>query len=98
MLYIVLYDHFGFSVTGVIFTLLATSLLIVSFIDLAYRIIPDVVTLPGIVAGLLAQHDRDVGGLWQCVAWGGDRRRGVPARRHSQPWRHGAAAISNSPP
>ena len=54
LLYIVLYDHFGFSVTGVIFTLLATSLLIVSFIDLSYRIIPDVVTLPGIVAGLLA--------------------------------------------
>jgi leader peptidase (prepilin peptidase)/N-methyltransferase len=37
-----------------IFTLLATSLLIVSFIDLAYRIIPDVITLPGIIAGLLA--------------------------------------------
>jgi leader peptidase (prepilin peptidase)/N-methyltransferase len=50
----VLYEHFGFSIPGMIFTLLATSLLIVSFIDLAYRIIPDVITLPGIIAGLLA--------------------------------------------
>jgi leader peptidase (prepilin peptidase)/N-methyltransferase len=54
LLYIVLYAHFGFSIPGMIFTLLATSLLIVSFIDLAYRIIPDVITLPGIIAGLLA--------------------------------------------
>jgi leader peptidase (prepilin peptidase)/N-methyltransferase len=50
----VLYEHFGISIQGIIFTLLATSLLIVSFIDLAYRIIPDVITLPGILAGLLA--------------------------------------------
>jgi len=54
LLYMVLYEHFGFSIPGMIFTLLATSLLIVSFIDLAYRIIPDVITLPGIIAGLLA--------------------------------------------
>jgi leader peptidase (prepilin peptidase)/N-methyltransferase len=54
LLYIVLYEHFGLSLPGMIFTLLATSLLIVSFIDLAYRIIPDVITLPGIIAGLLA--------------------------------------------
>ncbi|ETX00364.1 MAG: hypothetical protein ETSY1_11485 [Candidatus Entotheonella factor] len=50
----VLYEHFGLSIQGVVFTLLATSLLIVSFIDLAYRIIPDVITLPGIIVGLLA--------------------------------------------
>lgn len=54
LLYIALYEHFGLSIQGLIFTLLATSLLIVSFIDLAYRIIPDVITLPGIIAGLLA--------------------------------------------
>jgi leader peptidase (prepilin peptidase)/N-methyltransferase len=54
LLYIVLYARFGLSIPGVIFTLLATSLLIVSFIDLAYRIIPDIITLPGIIVGLLA--------------------------------------------
>ncbi len=54
LLYIVLYEHFGVTIPGLIFTLLATSLLIVSFIDLAYRIIPDVITLPGILVGLAA--------------------------------------------
>lgn len=53
LLYVLLYEHFGVSIQGVMFTLLVTSLLIVSCIDLAYRIIPDVITLPGIVAGLL---------------------------------------------
>lgn len=54
LLYIILYEHFGLSIQGMIFTLLVTSLLIVSFIDAAYRVIPDVMTLPGIIAGLLA--------------------------------------------
>ncbi len=54
LLYVFLYQQFGFSVQGMIFALLATCLLIVSFIDLAHKIIPDVITLPGIVAGLFA--------------------------------------------
>jgi leader peptidase (prepilin peptidase)/N-methyltransferase len=33
---------------------LATTLLIVSFIDLQHKIIPDVITLPGIIAGVVA--------------------------------------------
>ena len=54
LLYVFLYDRFGLSVSGVVFMLLATALLIASFIDLAHKIIPDVITLPGILAGLLA--------------------------------------------
>jgi leader peptidase (prepilin peptidase)/N-methyltransferase len=53
-LYVFLYDKFGFSPQGIVFTLLATALLIVSFIDLAHKIIPDMITLPGILAGLVA--------------------------------------------
>jgi leader peptidase (prepilin peptidase)/N-methyltransferase len=50
---VLVYHHFGLSIQSVVFALLATSLLIISFIDLAHKIIPDVITLPGIVAGIL---------------------------------------------
>src|SRR5262249_35076582 len=52
LLYIFLYHHYHLSVRGVVFALLATALLIVSCIDLAHTIIPDAITLPGIVVGL----------------------------------------------
>jgi leader peptidase (prepilin peptidase)/N-methyltransferase len=52
MLYVWLYHHVGFSMQGVVFALLTTALVIVSCIDLAYTIIPDAITLPGIVVGL----------------------------------------------
>jgi leader peptidase (prepilin peptidase)/N-methyltransferase len=54
LLYVFLYHHFGCTVEGVIFMLLATALLIISFIDLAYKIVPDAITLPGILVGLFA--------------------------------------------
>ena len=54
LLYVFLYHQFGFSVHSVVLILLATALLIVSFIDLQHKIIPDVITLPGIVAGVVA--------------------------------------------
>ena len=52
LLYIFLYHHYHLSVQTVVFALLTTSLLIVSCIDLAHTIIPDAITLPGIVVGL----------------------------------------------
>jgi len=52
LLYVVLCHHYHFSVQGVVFALFATALLIVSCIDLAHTIIPDAITLPGIVVGL----------------------------------------------
>jgi leader peptidase (prepilin peptidase)/N-methyltransferase len=54
LLYVFLYHRFGFSGQGLVFALLATALLLVSFIDLAHKIVPDVITLPGILAGLFA--------------------------------------------
>jgi len=54
LLYVFLYHQFGFSVHSIVFILLTTALLIVSFIDLQHKIIPDVITLPGIIAGVVA--------------------------------------------
>jgi len=52
LLYIFLYHQYHVSVQTVVFALLTTALLIVSCIDLAHTIIPDAITLPGIVIGL----------------------------------------------
>jgi leader peptidase (prepilin peptidase)/N-methyltransferase len=52
LLYVFLYYHFGFTVKGVVFIFLTTALLIISFIDLAHKIVPDAITLPGILVGL----------------------------------------------
>jgi leader peptidase (prepilin peptidase)/N-methyltransferase len=52
LLYIFLYHQYHLSVQTVVFALLTTALLIVSCIDLAHTIIPDAITLPGIVVGL----------------------------------------------
>jgi leader peptidase (prepilin peptidase)/N-methyltransferase len=54
LLYVFVYHHFGFTVESVVFTLLTTALLIISFIDLAHKIVPNAITLPGILVGLLA--------------------------------------------
>lgn len=51
-LYLWVYLHWGFSVESVVYAGLMTSLLIITCIDLAYTIIPDSITLPGIVIGL----------------------------------------------
>ena len=52
LLYLLGYHQLGLSVHAVAYALLVTALLIVSFIDLAHMIIPDTVTLPGIVVGI----------------------------------------------
>jgi leader peptidase (prepilin peptidase)/N-methyltransferase len=52
LLYVFLYYQYQLSVQGIVFALLATALLIVSCIDLAHTIIPDAITLPGIVVGM----------------------------------------------
>jgi leader peptidase (prepilin peptidase)/N-methyltransferase len=52
LLYIFLYHQYSFSIQTAVFALLTTALLIVSCIDLAHTIIPDTITLPGIVVGL----------------------------------------------
>lgn len=53
LLYVFLYRQFGISVVSIVLTILATTLLIVTFIDLDHKIIPDIITLPGIALGIL---------------------------------------------
>jgi len=52
LLYVFLYYQYHFAVPGVVFALLVTTLLIVSCIDIMHTIIPNAITLPGIVVGL----------------------------------------------
>jgi len=47
-----MYKIFGLSSSLFLYLLLTTSLLIISFIDLEHKIIPDIITLPGILLGL----------------------------------------------
>jgi leader peptidase (prepilin peptidase)/N-methyltransferase len=45
--------HFGLEWSSMIYAALFSSLLVVTFIDVSHQIIPDRITLPGIVLGLL---------------------------------------------
>lgn len=53
ILFILFYLRYGLSVTTIGFCLFAAALVVVFLIDLEWRIIPDVITLPGIVTGLV---------------------------------------------
>jgi leader peptidase (prepilin peptidase) / N-methyltransferase len=46
--------RFGVDLQTVVYALLYSSLLVITFIDLDYQIIPDRITLPGMIVGLLA--------------------------------------------
>ena len=48
-----LYYEFGLGLAFIVSTVFVAALIVISFIDLAVRIVPDVISLPGIVAGLL---------------------------------------------
>jgi leader peptidase (prepilin peptidase)/N-methyltransferase len=47
------YIKFGFNPTGVIIFLLVTSLIVITFIDLELKIIPNVISFPGMIFGLI---------------------------------------------
>ena len=46
--------RFGLSLTTLVYFIFTSALLVITFIDLKYQIIPDVISLPGIGIGLLA--------------------------------------------
>ena len=48
-----LYYKFGISVQTFIYTVLILSLIVITFIDLEHMIIPNVITIPGIIIGLV---------------------------------------------
>jgi leader peptidase (prepilin peptidase)/N-methyltransferase len=52
MLFLGLYSTFGLTLPFMIYALLASTLLVVALIDIDYKIIPNTITLPGIVIGL----------------------------------------------
>ena len=52
LIFLSLYLNFRISPQLFIYALLCTSLIIIAFIDLEYKIIPDIITLPGILIGL----------------------------------------------
>ena len=45
---------FGFTITALIYYVLIASLIVITFIDLDYQIIPNIISLPGIPLGFLA--------------------------------------------
>lgn len=52
LIYLFLYFKFHISFLFLVFAILCTSLIIIAFIDLEHKIIPDVITLPGMIIGL----------------------------------------------
>ncbi len=53
LLFLALFLEFGLGYNLPVYCFLGASLLVVSFIDLKHQIIPDLITLPGIIIGLL---------------------------------------------
>ena len=49
-----IYFDYGFSLTGIIYLFFIYALIVISFIDLKWQIIPDVISVPGIFGGLMA--------------------------------------------
>lgn len=45
--------HFGPTITGVIVYILCATLIVITFIDLEFKIIPNVISFPGMIIGLL---------------------------------------------
>ena len=79
---VALYARVGFGVEWLVLFPFLTALIIITFIDLDHRIIPDVISLPGIVVGFLLSLRGEPGpvssaigiltggGLLLAVAWG----------------------------
>ena len=53
LLALALYDRFGFGFSFFVSFVFVGALIVISFIDLDVRIVPDVISLPGIVVGLV---------------------------------------------
>ncbi len=58
---------FSLTVEFIVFALIISTLIVIFFIDLDHQIIPDVITLPGILLGLAASFLPDGIGIWQAV-------------------------------
>lgn len=53
LIYLIIYLIFGLSIQTLIYIILSSALIIIAFIDLHEQIVPDVISLPGIVIGFI---------------------------------------------
>jgi leader peptidase (prepilin peptidase)/N-methyltransferase len=53
LIYLIIYLTYGLSIQSLVYIILSSALIIIAFIDLQEQIIPDVISLPGIVIGLI---------------------------------------------
>ena len=51
--YLIIYLIYGLSIQSLIYIILSSALIIIAFIDLNEQIVPDVISLPGIVVGFI---------------------------------------------
>jgi len=51
--YLIIYLIYGLSIQSLIYIILSSALIIIAFIDLNEQIVPDVISLPGIIIGLI---------------------------------------------
>lgn len=54
LLYYLAYQSFGFGLPLLVIFAFVSSMIVITFIDLEFQIIPDVITLPGIIIGLIS--------------------------------------------
>jgi len=53
LIYLIIYLIYGLSVQSLIYIILSSALIIIAFIDLNKQVIPEVISLPGMVIGLI---------------------------------------------
>ena len=53
LIYLIIYLIYGLSIQSLVYIILSSALIIIAFIDLQEQMIPDVISLPGIVVGLI---------------------------------------------
>jgi len=53
LIYLIIYLIYGLSIQSLIYIILSSALIIIAFIDLNQQIVPDVISLPGIVIGFI---------------------------------------------
>jgi len=53
LIYLIIYLIYGLSIQSLVYIILSSALIIIAFIDLQEQMIPDIISLPGIVVGLI---------------------------------------------
>ena len=53
LIYLIIYLTYGLSIQSLIYIILSSALIIIAFIDLNEQIVPDVISLPGILIGFI---------------------------------------------